>query len=255
MPASLPASSSVFIVPAFNEEANLPRLLLDLESRPELLPTGSRVIVVDDGSEDATAAIVRDYVGPLPVELVQLGTNSGPGAAFRAGFAWALETCPDDALIITLEADTTSDLDAVLPMIACANAGAELVLASVHGGGRMLNVSRFRRVLSRGAGWMVRRGLGVQARTVSSFFRIYRASALRAAADRYGEDLIRESGFACKAELLTKLAAVGARIEEVPVDVDGARRVGESKMRVLPTLVGYWRVLLRSRLGSERAPA
>jgi dolichol-phosphate mannosyltransferase len=248
-------SASVFVVPAFNEEANLPRLLADLESRPELLPSGSRIIVVDDGSEDRTAAIVSNYVGPLPLELVQLGVNSGPGAAFRAGFASALAGCPDDALIITLEADTTSDLDSVSEMIACARGGAELVLASVHGGGRMVNVSRLRRVLSRGAGWAVRRGLGVQARTVSSFFRVYRASALRAATERYGDALIRESGFACKAELLAKLAATGARIEEVPVDLDGARRLGASKMRILPTLAGYWRLMLRSRLGLEKAAA
>jgi dolichol-phosphate mannosyltransferase len=69
----------------------------------------------------------------------------------------------------------------------------------------------------------------------------------------YGDNLIRERGFACKAELLAKLSELGARIEEVPVDLDASRRMGESKMSILPTLAGYWRILTRDRLGRESA--
>ena len=50
------------------------------------------------------------------------------------------------------------------------------MLASVHGGGQMVNVSRAPPLLSAGAGVVVRRALGLDARTVSSFFRVYRAS-------------------------------------------------------------------------------
>src|SRR5712691_7865066 len=74
----------LFVVPAFDEEQNLPRLFADLESRPALFPPGSRLLVVDDGSHDRTAAVVEAYAGPLPVELVRLPQNLGPGAAFRA---------------------------------------------------------------------------------------------------------------------------------------------------------------------------
>jgi dolichol-phosphate mannosyltransferase len=240
-----PETPNLFVIPAFNEAENLPRLFSDLERRPLLLPPGSRVIVVDDGSEDGTPDIVQTYAGPLPLELVRLDENQGPGAAFRAGFAAALERSREDALIVTLEADTTSDLDALPAMLQRAAAGAELVLASVHRGGRMVNVSLLRRFLSAGAGFTVRHALGIEARTVSSFFRVYRASVLREGSDRYGERLIQERGFACKAEILSKLARIGAHIEEVPVDLDGSRRNGESKMRVLPTLLGYWRLFAR----------
>ena len=261
--AHSPASASapqtepnVFVVPAYNERENIARLLEDLESRPALYATaGSRVIVVDDGSDDGTADVVAHYAGPLPVEVVRLGENQGPGSAFRAGFAAALSDSDEEAFVVTLEADTTSDLDALPEMLARASAGAELVLASVHGGGRMLNVSPLRRVLSRGSGWVIRRALGVQPHTVSSFFRVYRASLLRTAGSHYGDRLIRESGFVCKAELLAKLAAIGARIEEVPVDLDGSRRIGPSKMPVFKTLVGYWRLLLRRGLRLERGVA
>ncbi len=98
-------------------------------------------------------------------------------------------------------------------MIERVDRGADVVLASWV----MLNVKPLRRLLSSGAGWVVRHSLGVEATTVSSFFRVYRASALRAAHVTYGDRLIREPGFACKAEILAKLARLGAHIEEVPV--------------------------------------
>ncbi len=254
-PVSRGAAPIVYVIPAFNEEENLPRLLSDLESRPDLVRAGDRVVIVDDGSADGTAALIENYGGPLPVQLVRLGENQGPGAAFRAGFAAALRDCAQDTLVVTLEADTTSDLAALPSMLARAEAGAGLVLASVHGGGRMVNVAPLRRALSRAAGLVVRAALGADARTVSSFFRVYRASLLAQATDQYGDDLIRERGFACKAELLVKLASLGARIEEVPVDLDGARRIGESKMPLFGTLAGYWRLVVRSRFRREYTSA
>jgi dolichol-phosphate mannosyltransferase len=241
------APPNLFVVPAYNERVNLPRLLEDLEDRPHLWPDGSHVIVVDDGSTDGTAEYVDDYEGPLPLQLVRMGTNQGPGAAFRAGFARALRLCPGEGYVITLEADTTSDLDALPRMLERSRHGAELVLASVHGGGKMLNVSRLRLALSVGAGVVVRRALGLDARTVSSFFRVYSAALLRRMIDRHGDQLITEQGFACKAELLAKIVAAGACVEEVPVDLDASRRIGDSKMRILPTLLGYRRLIKEQR--------
>jgi dolichol-phosphate mannosyltransferase len=241
------AVPNLFVVPAFNEEANLPRLLADLESRPALFPPGSRLLVVDDGSQDETAAIVERYRGPLPAEVIRLGRNQGPGAAFRAGFAAALEKCRGEALIVTLEADTTSDLDALPEMIKRAYTGAELVLASWV----MVNVSRMRRILSEGAAVVINRILGVEAKTVSSFYRVYRASTLRAASARYGDGLIREPGFACKAELLSKFTSLGARIEEVDVGLDTSKRVGDSKMPILRTIFHYWRLMARQRFARD----
>lgn len=245
------AGPNLFVIPVYNEEENLPRLLADLETRLSLLPPGSRVIVVDDGSQDDTPMLVRAYDGPLPLELVRLEENQGPGAAFRAGFEAALENCPEDAFVVTLEGDTTSDLDALPRMLDRAADGCDLVLASW----RMVNVSRRRRFLSAAAGFVVRHALGLDAKTVSSFFRVYRASALRAAADRYGARLIEEAGFACKAELLGKFARMGAEIDEVTVDLDWGRREGKSKMPVGKTMLAYSRMLVRGRAAQEPAEA
>jgi dolichol-phosphate mannosyltransferase len=242
-----------FVVPAFNEEANLPRLFADLERFDSEVPGTAGIVVVDDGSVDNTPALVEAYDGSLPVKLVRLEKNQGPGAAFRRGFNTVLDECNGDALIVTLEADTTSDLRALPAMLGRATEGADLVLASVHGGGRMVNVNLLRRALSKAAGSITRAALGLDAATVSSFYRVYRASILRLGFAEYGESLIRERGFACKAELLAKLGRLGARVEEVPVELDGSKRVGESKMQIGPTLAGYWRLIVRQRLAKGAA--
>jgi len=242
----------LFVVPAFNEAENLPRLLADFETRPSLFPEGSRVIVVDDGSSDGTPELAEAHRGAIPVEVVRLGTNQGPGAAFRAGFAAVLAECgvDEEALVITLEADTTSNLDSLPTMLNQARNGAHVVLAAWQ----MVNVSAKRKLLSRGAGYIVRRMLGVNAHTVSSFYRVYRVSALRAATTHYGDKLIRESGFACKAEILAKLVALRMNVAEVDVELDTSRRVGESKMPVGKTIVAYWRMMARQLVfGSAEA--
>jgi dolichol-phosphate mannosyltransferase len=242
----------LFVIPAFNEEENLPSLFADLLQTTELLGEGSRIFIVDDGSADATASLVQSYDGPLPVELVCLEVNQGPGAAFRTGFTSALQCADPDALIVTLEADTTGDLGALPQMLDEVRRGADVVLADW----RMEGVSAHRRLLSAAAGWVVRHSLGLEATTVSSFFRVYRASTLQDASTRYGERLIRERGFACKAELLAKLAAMNARIVEVPVSLDWSKRNGESKMPVFKTMLAYWRMLFRERSAApETIPA
>jgi dolichol-phosphate mannosyltransferase len=244
----------IFVIPALDEEANLPRVLAELEARVSLWSPGGLVLIVDDGSTDATADIADGWDGPLPVRALRLGRNYGPGAAFRHGFREALAVGDADALIVTLEADSTSDLDALELMLELAADGVDVVLASVHGGGQMLNTSWTRRLLSAGASHATRRALGLDARTVSSFFRVYRSSALRLAFDVHGDNLILERGFACKAEILMKLDRLGARVAEVPVSLDSARRIGASKMPLFRTAAAYGRLYARSRAREGAAP-
>jgi len=235
----------VIVIPAYNEAANVPALLEDLERRPALWRLG-RVLLVDDGSTDGTPEVAEAHAGRLPLEVLRQDRNRGPGRAFDSGFRRALALCGRHGLVVTLEADTTSDLEVLGDMLGAARDGADVVLASVHGGGRMLGVGRARRLMSRGAAFAVRRAAGLDARTVSSFFRVYRARALRAGYERHGDGFIRESGFACKAEILMKLDALGASVVEVPVDLDAARRNGASKLRIAPTVTGYVRLLSRN---------
>jgi dolichol-phosphate mannosyltransferase len=231
-------------IPCLNEEETLPGTLAELPRRVEGFDA-VEWLVIDDGSSDRTVEVARAHRGPLPLEIVELGTNQGPGRAFDAGFRRALAVARDDDLIITLESDTTSDLDAVDAMLAVAAEGADVVLASHHAEGELANVSRHRRFLSRAASSAIRRSAGLDARTVSSFFRVYRVRTLREGYAVHGEGFIREPGFACKAEVLIKLSRMGARVAEVPVCLDWSRREGESKLRVLPTMAGYARLMTR----------
>jgi dolichol-phosphate mannosyltransferase len=241
---------AIFVIPAFNEEANVPRLLADLERRPALW-SGGWVVLVDDGSSDGTVAAARAHRGDLPVEVLRQMPNQGAGRAFDRGFRHALRFASEDALIVTLESDTTSDLDALEEMLATAHSGADVVLASHHDEGELVNVTRHRRFLSKAAAYAIRRISRLDAKTVSSFFRVYRASILREAYAHHGHGFIREPGFACKAEILMKLDKLGARIAEVPVSLDWSKREGESKLRVLPTMGGYARLMMRQ--ARERA--
>jgi dolichol-phosphate mannosyltransferase len=243
-----------FVIPAFNEAENIPRLFADLAARPELW-AGGRLLLVDDGSADSTADVAEACAGVLPVEVIRMGHNQGPGRAFDAGFRRALELSGPEDVVITLESDTTSDLDAIARMLDAIDAGADVVLASVHAGGDMLNVGRRRRFLSHAAAFAIRQSAGLDARTVSSFFRVYRAGLLEAAYEKYGDEFVRERGFACKAEILMKLVRLGARVHEVPVDLDASRRLGASKLRVLPTAAGYGRLMVRQVAMRLKAPA
>jgi dolichol-phosphate mannosyltransferase len=235
---------NIFVVPAYNEAPNVPRLLADLESRPSLWRDGGRLLLVDDGSSDGTADVAEACGGAMPLEVLRQQPNQGAGRAFDRGFRRALELAGPGDRVVTLEADTTSDLDALEEMLD-ASEHADLVLASVHAGGEMAGVGRHRRFLSSSAARVIRASAGVDARTVSSFFRVYRVEILRKGYARHGDRLIQEPGFACKAELLMKLARVGARVVEIPVKLDGSRREGESKLRVLPTVAGYARLTVR----------
>ena len=245
---------NLFVVPAYNEEANVPRLLEDLERRPGLW-SGGRLILVDDGSQDATAAIAEDHPGALPVEVLRLERNQGPGRAFDRGFRRALELAPEDGFVITLEADNTSDLDALPTMLEAARSGADIVLGSTHAEGGGLSERRGRA----GAFSRARRPTpsGAPAASTPAPSRPSSASTAprssRAGYERFGDGLVRESGFACKAEILFKLSSLGARVEEVPVVIDWAQARGrEQDAAWRPTLAAYVRVMTR-QLRTPRA--
>jgi dolichol-phosphate mannosyltransferase len=214
------------------------------------------VIVVDDGSSDGTGAVVREHAGDLHLAVVRHPVNKGLGTAINSGIRAALGEASDDDAIVTLEADTTSDLSDLPRMLEEFDRGADVVLASVYApGGRIVGVAGWRLAASKAVSNTFRMLGGLrEMHTLSSLYRVYRAGTLRKAADTYGYLLVREPGFAANVELLLKLYNAGARVVEVPTVNDWTHRKGESKMQLKPTALAYLRVMAAHLVGRIQPP-
>jgi len=243
-----------FVIPAYNEAENIPRLLSDLA--PVARNLGARVIFVDDGSSDGTADVIREHARDLHYAIVTHTVNRGLGTAINTGIRSALKESSDDDAIVTLEADTTSDLSDLPRMMEVFNQGTDVVLASVYApGGKIVGVAGWRLAASKSVSNTFRYLGGLrQIHTLSSLYRVYRAGTLRRAADTYGYLLVREPGFAANVELLLKLFNSGATVAEVPTVNDWSRRAGVSKMSLKPTVLAYGRLMAAHLVGRIQPP-
>lgn len=237
----------VFVIPAYNEEQNIASLLE--QTRGTMAERGGsyQVIVVDDGSRDRTSQIAQDYAQRMPLTVVRHERNRGVGAVFRSGFLAALAASEAGDIIVTKEADNTSDLGILSAMLDRIEQGYEVVLASCYAkGGSIVGTTPLRMALSRAANLLLRLFFPIRGVcTYSSFYRAYTHELLARAHRHYGDRLMTEDGFVCMVELLVKLAAMRVRLVEVPVVLRGDRRNGRSKMNVVRTMLGYSRFCLK----------
>ncbi len=251
-PTPRAAVSVAVIVPAYNEEDNLANLFSELEAATTGALHRYRVILVDDGSQDRTAAIAEGYAGPVALDLVRQGTNRGLGAAILTGFRRALED-PDVDVVVTIEADTTCDLGQLDRMVGEVLNGADVAQGSMHHPeGEMVDVSGFRQLTSKMASLVMRMATGSSMHTFTNLYRGISAPFLRREFEKHGDRLITEPGFAGVTELLVKFMADGATIVEVPIRLNAHKRIGESKMKVWPTVRAQGRVAARAMIGRLR---
>ncbi len=243
-----------FVIPAYNERENIPRLMAELA--PVARDLGARVIFVDDGSTDGTSEEIAAHSDSLHLAIVRHEINRGLGTAINSGLRAALGESQDDDAIVMLEADNTSDLSDLPRMLEQFETGADVVLASVYApGGRILGVAPWRLAASKAVSNVFRYTGGLrEIHTLSSLYRVYRAGTLRRAAETYGYLLVREPGFAANVELLLKLYNAGARVAEVPTVNDWSRRLGTSKMSLRPTVLAYGRLMAAHLVGRIQPP-
>jgi dolichol-phosphate mannosyltransferase len=245
------------LLPAYDEEENLPALLRDVAAVSDRMPL--RVVVVDDGSRDGTAAAATSVPG-VDVVLLRHGRNRGLGAAMRTGIEHVLAhgtvsaDPAEDDLLATMDADHTHPVELLPGMVARARAGADLVIASRYQPGAEIHgLGPFRRSVSRVAS-VVMQALFPGARDYTCGYRVYRLSLLAWGKRRWGPALLNQPGFSVMVDLLLKLRRGARRIEEVPLVLRYDRKRGVSKMKVARTAWVTLRLLARRFRGDPTGP-
>jgi dolichol-phosphate mannosyltransferase len=232
------------LIPIFNEEGNVANLHRELSS---VLPGEEKMFVFsDDGSSDKTIELLNSHFSNTNFTILSDAINRGPGYAFNVGFEWVLANSKniEDDIVITMEADCTSDITILPHMLNINKMGYDLVLASVYAqGGGFDSTSFVRKFLSAVANLLFRFLFDLKVLTLSSFYRVYNVSLLHKIKQN-NDAIITEYGFICKLEILVKAIKQNARIIEVPMMLKSKNRVGKSKMKVLKTTMAYFRFLL-----------
>ncbi len=239
------------LIPVYNEEGNVEKLIQNIESLAEDLRSDFelRVVFVDDGSDDGTAGKIESSESTVPVTVLPHRANKGPGAAFATGFEVLRSDLSPGDWVVTMEGDNTSRLDTLKQMLVRRLEGYEVVLASPYAyGGGFNETSRFRVLLSHIANGLSKVFLGIRGiLCFSSFFRLYNYDVLQRLYKHYGSGIIEVSGFGCMLELLCKLIYVNATMSEVAMTLDTSERAGASKMRILQTVQNYFTVFSLAR--------
>ena len=200
----------------------------------------------DDGSTDKTIEFLKSHFSTTNFNILGDGVNRGPGYAFNTGFEWVLANSKnsENDIVITMEADCTSDIGILPHMMGINKMGYDLVLASVYAqGGGFDSTSFIRKFLSAIANLLFRFLFDLKVLTLSSFYRVYSVSLLQKIKQNYPA-IITEYGFICMLEILVKAMKQGARIIEVPMMLKSKKRVGKSKLKVFKTTMAYFRFLL-----------
>jgi dolichol-phosphate mannosyltransferase len=139
----------IVVLPAFNEEANIGRLLDRLREAMTEASLSYRVIVVNDGSRDRTAEILAEYQRRLPLTVVHHAVNLGLGAAMRDGLQEAAGAAGESDVIVTMDSDESHTPAMILRMLALLGEGRDVVIASRYQpGARVHGLSLSRRFLS-----------------------------------------------------------------------------------------------------------
>lgn len=237
------------MLPAYNEAAALPELLDSI--REVEWPGGEpyTVLVVDDGSTDATVSVCRAKWDSMPLEVSCHTANQGLGTAMLTGLKHCLSRCGPEDVVIAMDADNTHSPALMPSMVRRIRSGSDVVIASRYApGGREIGLSTKRKILSRGASTMLRVAFGVPgARDYTCGYRAYSAHILERGFSAFADDLIQQKGFVCMAELLIKLGSLGARVSEAPLVLRYDRKAGASKMNVAGTIGSYFKLITVNR--------
>ncbi len=196
-----PQLSLVF--PAFNEAENLPTLLESATKIGDQLGVTFEIVVVDDGSRDASAAVLDRWMARDPrIRSVHHATNRGYGAALRAGLREAR-----GELVFFSDADLQFDLREIALLLAHAHEHDVEIVAGYRAPRRD---PWLRRIIARAWGDLVRALFSIPVRDIDCAFKIFRREVLDAIP-------IESVGAFVNTEILVRARAAGFRIRQIPV--------------------------------------
>lgn len=241
------------VLPAYNEEAAIGSLLHRIGEAMREAALPYQVILVDDGSQDATVAIVKECARRMPIVLEQHLHNLGLGPTVRDGLTAATQLAEDQDIVVTMDADDTHTPGLIAEMVQMISEGHDVVIASRYQhGARTVGVPLLRALLSRSASIVFRILFPIPGvRDFTSGYRAYRAQVIKGAFARYGQRFLDQQGFQCMVDILLKLRPMNLSFGEVPMILRYDRKGGESKMKVFRTALATLRLMLRIRFGGS----
>jgi len=234
--------SLLVVIPTYNERDNLG---LIVERLNEAVPAAD-VLVVDDASPDGTGELADKLAADDDrISVLHREGKKGLGAAYLAGFSWALEH--GYQTVVQMDADGSHPPES-LPGMLDELTDADLVLGSRYvAGGSVVNWPKHRELLSRGGNLYSRLALGVQIRDITAGYRVFRGHVLAELA--LGE--VNSQGYCFQIDMAWRAVRSGFRVREVPITFTERER-GSSKMSGSIVREALWRVTqwgVSSRLG------
>ena len=213
----------IVIIPTYNEKENIEAIARKVFS----LPIGFHILVIDDGSPDGTAGIVKGLQAEFPqrLHLLERSGKQGLGTAYLTGFKWSLEHGYD--YVFEMDADFSHNPDDLLRLhAACSEQGADLAVGSRYCHGvSVVDWPMSRIIMSYYASAYVRGVLGMKVFDTTAGFVCYSRKVL----ETIDLDAVQMKGYGFQIEMKYTAYRLGFKIVEVPI-IFTNRQLGTSKM-------------------------
>lgn len=240
------ASENLVIVPTYNEAHNIAKLLDQVMN----LRISIDVLIIDDGSPDGTAGIVKEAQEKYPgrIHLIERPGKLGLGTAYVAGFKYALSK--DYQYICEMDADFSHNPEDLVKLIdEVASGRADLAIGSRYSNGiSIINWPLSRLILSYCANIYARTITGLPVADTTAGFKCIHRKVL----EGISLDRVKSNGYAFQIEIHFRAWRAGFKLSEVSI-VFREREEGVSKMSKAIVREAIWRVWslkLRSVFGT-----
>lgn len=228
-------SDSLIIIPTYNEASNIKKLIDHLMS----LSISVDILIVDDGSPDGTADVIRDKMKQYPekIYLIERNGKSGLGTAYVAGFKFALSK--GYKYICEMDADFSHNPEDIPRLIQPVKSGeTDIAIGSRYSKGiSIVNWPLSRLILSYGANLYARFITGLPIKDTTAGFKCIHSEVL----EKINLDKIRSNGYAFQIELHFRAWKSGFRLREISI-IFREREEGVSKMSKAIVREAVWRV-------------